>query len=292
MSEVCVYTSNRQRFIEVHTLEWLCHHKPKLLTLPKQPGYIEIVWIKKARGTVRIDLESRSITENEVYCIGATQMRCFYAEDNMEGYYMSFAPTLVNLSLAGSRSLFVTEHNPAHDKARIILESTDAKDEIERVVQAIMKEISRPFKIDLEILHGLVLLVMNYLARSVRYLSAAKVSRRKQELIDRFLSSVERNFTTRKMVHDYASELAVSSGYLNFLVKRSTGFTATYHIQQRKLLEAKKQILWHGKSLKEVAYSLGFCDPPHFSNFFKAKTGMNFLDFRSGIGQEHSPGSH
>src|SRR5277367_2120834 len=99
MSEVCVYTSDRQRFIEAHTLGWLCHNKPKLLTLPKQPGYIEIVWIKKARGTVRIDLESRSITENEVYCIGTRQMRCFYAEDKMEGYYLSFAPTLVNLSL-------------------------------------------------------------------------------------------------------------------------------------------------------------------------------------------------
>ena len=81
------------------------------------------------------------------------------------------------------------------------------------------------------------------------------------------------------MVCDYASVLSVSPNYLNRTVKKVSGYTASHHIQQQIVLEAKKQAIHYGVSMKEIAYQLGFDNPSHFSKFFKCNSGMNFTQF-------------
>jgi AraC-like DNA-binding protein len=106
---------------------------------------------------------------------------------------------------------------------------------------------------------------------------------RPNDLLSRFLLLIEKNYSTNKMPGDYAAELCVSASYLNAIVKSSTGYPTTFHIQQRKIMEAKKQIVWHGMSLKEAAYQLGFADSAHFTKFFKAKAGMTYQHFKRSI---------
>ena len=83
------------------------------------------------------------------------------------------------------------------------------------------------------------------------------------------------------MVSDYARELAISANYLNHVMKRFTGFTASHHIQQHTILEAKRRALYLGTSMKETAYSLGFEDLAHFSKFFKKNAGTSFREFKN-----------
>ena len=82
------------------------------------------------------------------------------------------------------------------------------------------------------------------------------------------------------MVIDYASQLYVTPNYLNRIVKKITGFTASHHIQQQIILEAKRKALYLSASMKEIAYSLGFDNLAHFSKFFKNNCGMSFTDFK------------
>ena len=269
-------TDKQQMSIEIRTLEWLSQNRPEQLTSPKRPGYMEIIWIKKASGTCTIDLEQRDMGENEIYCIDTGQLRHFQANGYMEGYYLSFAPAFINLSFEG------------RNKTRIVPEEDELKTDLEQVMGKMMKEFSRPSELNLEILRALLSLLMIYLARHLKESTEEKISGRNHELVRRFLLLLEKNLTTKKMVCGYAVDLGVSASYLNFIVKRSTGFTANCHIQQRKLLEAKKQIVWHGMSMKAVAYHLGFDDPAHFSKFFKAKAGTNFQNFRNGIQKIYS----
>ena len=82
------------------------------------------------------------------------------------------------------------------------------------------------------------------------------------------------------MVSDYAGQLCVTPNYLNRTVKKVTGFTASHHIQQQIILEAKRKAIYSSVSMKEVAYYLGFDNLAHFSKFFKNNCGMNFTDFK------------
>ena len=78
-----------------------------------------------------------------------------------------------------------------------------------------------------------------------------------------------------------ASELNFSSNYLSDLLKKETGKTAQEHIHLFVIERAKNSLLNSRKSISEIGYSLGFEYPQHFSNLFKAKTGMSPSEYRN-----------
>ncbi len=80
---------------------------------------------------------------------------------------------------------------------------------------------------------------------------------------------------------DYAQRLAIHVNHLNKVLKENTGKTTTDFIGGRIAQEAKillKQTDWN---VSEIAYSLGFEEVAHFSNFFKKQTGTSPLGFRA-----------
>ncbi len=79
----------------------------------------------------------------------------------------------------------------------------------------------------------------------------------------------------------YAERLSVHVNHLNKVLKENLGHTTTELITQRILQEAKillKQTDW---SISEIAYSLGFEEVAHFSNFFKKQTTVSPNSFRN-----------
>ena len=74
--------------------------------------------------------------------------------------------------------------------------------------------------------------------------------------------------------------LAVHVNHLNKVLKENTGKTTTELITSRVVQESKillKQTDWN---ISEIAYSLGFEEVAHFSNFFKKQTSLTPLAFR------------
>lgn len=104
-----------------------------------------------------------------------------------------------------------------------------------------------------------------------------------------FVELLERQFpitTSRQQLElrtakDYAERLAIHVNHLNKVLKENTGKTTTDFISGRMVQEAKillKQTDWN---ISEIAYSLGFEEVAHFSNFFKKLAGISPLAFRS-----------
>lgn len=104
-------------------------------------------------------------------------------------------------------------------------------------------------------------------------------------ILKKFKDSLDVNFKKWRQVNDYASELNISSDYLNNVIKTSVGKTAKELIQQRIILESKRLGLHTEMSTKEIAYNLGFDDPSHFSRFFKNAENISFSDFRKNLEQ-------
>ena len=84
-----------------------------------------------------------------------------------------------------------------------------------------------------------------------------------------------------RTANDYAQRLAIHVNHLNKILKENTGKTTTEIIGSRIVQEAKillKQTSWN---VSEIAYSLGFEELAHFSNFFKKRTALTPLAFRN-----------
>ena len=96
-----------------------------------------------------------------------------------------------------------------------------------------------------------------------------------------FKELLDRNYTRAKRPTEYAQKLNISTPYLNECVKNTTGYSVSYHIQQRVILEAKRLLSYSDKSVKEIAAELGYDDYPYFSRLFTKVTGMAALAFRN-----------
>lgn len=81
-------------------------------------------------------------------------------------------------------------------------------------------------------------------------------------------------------VKKFAEQLNLSSNYLSDLLQKFTGKTTQEHIHLQ-LIDKAKTLLWStSMSVSEIAYTLGFENPPHFTRLFKQKTGYSPTKFR------------
>ena len=112
--------------------------------------------------------------------------------------------------------------------------------------------------------------------------ASARVSSLFVELLERqFPIESPRQKLKLRTANDYAQRLAIHVNHLNKILKENTGKTTTEIIGSRIVQEAKillKQTNWN---ISEIAYSLGFEEIAHFSNFFKKRTALTPLAFRN-----------
>lgn len=78
----------------------------------------------------------------------------------------------------------------------------------------------------------------------------------------------------------FAEQLNVHVNHLNKALKETTGQTTSQLINERLLQEAKIILKSTNWTIAEIAWSLGFEEPNHFSVFFKSRAGITPKKFR------------
>ena len=78
----------------------------------------------------------------------------------------------------------------------------------------------------------------------------------------------------------FAAQLHLSPRYLSDLLKQETGKTAMDLIHIFLISEAKNLMNSGDYSVAEIAYLLGFENPPYFSRVFKKATGISPNQFK------------
>jgi AraC family transcriptional regulator, transcriptional activator of pobA len=78
----------------------------------------------------------------------------------------------------------------------------------------------------------------------------------------------------------FAKQLNIHVNHLNKALKETTGQTTSQLISERLLQEAKILLKSTNWTINEIAWSLGFEEPNHFSGFFKSRTKITPKEFR------------
>lgn len=106
----------------------------------------------------------------------------------------------------------------------------------------------------------------------------------KDEQMERFRHLLDEHYLTLHKPNDYAKLLAMSP---NNFTKRCTRYfkkTPSQMIQERLILDAKKQLHLTRQSIKEIAWNLKFEDEFYFSRVFKKFTKVSPQTFRDKTG--------
>ena len=101
----------------------------------------------------------------------------------------------------------------------------------------------------------------------------------------RFHMLVDKNFKTQKNVAFYARELCITPNYLGVICRKQYQVSPLEFIKERSILEAKNLLHSSERSIKEIAFELGFRNFSHFSYLFRIKTGSTPKNYRKRLQQ-------
>lgn len=161
--------------------------------------------------------------------------------------------------------------------------------EVELIFDKMFAELDSDYSFKYDLLRNYVLELIHYgqkLQPDINLYTSHNASARVTGL---FVELLERQFPVTstgqqlelRTPKDYADKLAIHVNHLNKVLRENTGRTTSDFISSRIAQEAKillKQTDWN---ISEIAYSLGFEEVAHFSNFFKKQSGVSPLAFRS-----------
>lgn len=106
----------------------------------------------------------------------------------------------------------------------------------------------------------------------------------KSTVLQALRDHIEAHFRQKHLPSDYAQMLNISPNALAKLVKAHYGTTLTSLIAERIAIEAKRELYLTARSVKEIAYLLGYQDEYYFSRFFKKQAGISPSVYRTTVG--------
>ena len=166
--------------------------------------------------------------------------------------------------------------------------SDEETTEIAAIFKKMTKEMASDYAYKYDLLRNYVLELIHFgqklqpaTALYPTHTASARVSSLFVELLERqFPIESPHQKLKLRTAKDYADNLAIHVNHLNKVLKENTGKTTTDLITGRIVQEAKillKQTDWN---ISEIAYSLGFEEVAHFSNFFRKQATVSPLAFR------------
>lgn len=101
-----------------------------------------------------------------------------------------------------------------------------------------------------------------------------------QRLLARFRDEVERSFRTPMKLDDYLKTLRVSEPQLRYACQKVGETSPMQMLLNRRLIEARRLLLYSDLSITECCHQTGFDDPSYFSRLFRQQIGQSPREFR------------
>ena len=95
-----------------------------------------------------------------------------------------------------------------------------------------------------------------------------------------FLRILEDNFRRNEGVSFYADKMNMSERNLNIICKNNFQKSVSEIIETRKLIEAKRMLLYSDKSVSEIGYELGYNEKSYFTRVFHNRMEITPTRFR------------
>ena len=103
-------------------------------------------------------------------------------------------------------------------------------------------------------------------------------------ILQKLKNLIEANFKTKHSASEYAELLNITPKALAKITKNHFNKTMTNLISERIIIEAKRELYLTDKSVKEIAFNLGYEDEHYFSRFFKNNADISPSVYRETVG--------
>lgn len=106
---------------------------------------------------------------------------------------------------------------------------------------------------------------------------------RKDEVLQKFVSTLYRKYRTEHEVRFYADQLFLTSRYFSTIVKERSGKSPSQWIATALLVDAQNLLKTTNMTIKEISDTLNFPNQSYFGKWFKHLTQIGPLEYRKGV---------
>lgn len=206
---------------------------------------------------------------------------------NQSGYFCVFTGEFLSRNKSG----VVLDELPIFKSGGypVFLINDIQAEEISLLFKKMQEEIASDYAYKYDLLRNYVLELIHYGQKLQPATGLHPTQNASERIVALFIELLERQFPIEsqqqvlklRTAKDYADRLAIHVNHLNKVLKISTGKTTTDIIGSRITQEAKILLKHTDWNISEIAYSLGFEEVAHFSNFFKKQTTIAPQAFRA-----------
>jgi AraC-like DNA-binding protein len=249
--------------------------------VPHKKDYFLMIFIRKGGSRFWIDQSSHLLKDNALYLINPGQV--VVKEEMMKQSSTGIAFTYEFLTFGENASLgeLPIIKNPA--KGHEIVFNENDMIFIEDILAQINIAYENPDKWQRRMLGGYLTVLLTYLSKLYQQQFLVDDTPEEHALLNMFLKEVNVRFKYMHEVKEYAALMQISCNRLSESVKQQSGKAAIKHIHDRLIMEARRLLMHSDKTLKEIAYILGFSEVSYFSRFFKRETGTTPAVYRVNI---------
>lgn len=245
--------------------------------------YYEIIWFQDGGGIHTIDFVDYTVEPNTFFFISPGQLHKF-DKTKQTGIIIKFLSEFLNNEDTTEDIFLKYSIFNAYDSiSKIVVNDEAFLKTIQNILRAVEFEMpQRELFGHLSFMQSLVRILLIMFERHDGSGSPARLSSTNSvhQYFIRFRQALEQDYKRIHNVQEYASQLGISTKYLSQIVRTCANRTPLQLINERILLEAKRQLRYSNMMIKEIAFDLGYDDPSYFVKQFKRLTGMLPSDFR------------
>jgi AraC family transcriptional activator of pobA len=239
--------------------------------------YHQVIFMTNGTASFNIDAENRDINAPTVLLIAKDRIHSFRPEKYAQGWILLFADEFISTQTSSLFSQFFQLSNIPVNQKHFLKKITSITELIYNCATnkspnrlLFTRHLLAAFLIALEEMKKQMVLSNTNTNPSKNY-----------ELFNAFLSLLEENFKQENVVGFYANKLSISNRKLGNICKEMLGKTTSQIIEERRIIEAKRLLLYSEFNAQQVAYELGFEDHSYFTKVFKRHTKQTPLRYRN-----------
>lgn len=244
--------------------------------------YFEIVIFKKVKGTLILNQQKITLSDDSVIFISPFQKRKWKMDaDGLDFTILLFQEDFLNEFFSDKlftyRLLYFYQLNYS-------LKLEVNKEDITKIcnfLSEIKTELIAPKPDSSHIIRSLVYYLLQKFNRQYALVHNLSLDKAENNFAYQYKQLLELHIKDKQRIEDYVKLLGVSRITINAAVKKQFNVTATHLLKQRLLFEIKNYLIHSGKTATEIAHELHFSEPNHLMRFFRAQTGMTTSEFLS-----------
>lgn len=247
---------------------------------PHRHDFYVCMIFTKGSGTHEIDFHSYEVGPGTVFMVAPGQTHSWVLSDDIDGYIFFHTQEFFDLYFVRETIREYPIFRSTYYPNGFTVYGEDGE-MIERVFKSIIKEVTyTKWKKNMVLVNlaSILYIECNRLVLEGDSFTAVSNLQYNNHL-QHFEDLLQKNFHKEKSAAVYAEWMNMTQKHLNRVCKTLLDKTTTDIILDRVVLEAKRMLIYTGKSFSEIGSLLGYDDYSYFSKVFKKKAGYTPKEF-------------